>query len=184
MTPAQLKFLAWLEKTDPVAYDVVATKNATELGAWEWLGTAWNGIKSAAGAVAPALKEAAINTAKIKAEQKLREKYLGGDKSIPITNAQISAASEQAAQQEAVRIQQQSIENKRVIDLQIKRADQGLGPIQTPTYIPTVSTRQAQAAPGIIPQAAANTTRLATVPLIIGGGAALIALVLIMMKRR
>lgn len=182
MLPAQQQFLDWLESTDPVAFEVVASKNATQLGAWAWLGTAWNGIKSAASAVGPALKEVAANAAKAKAEQKIREKYFGGSQTVAITNQQLQQEATRAAEAETLRINQQSIENKRIIDSQLARAKQNLPPIPTPTYRPVIA--PAQATPNIIYQATAATTKVQTMPLVIGGVALVGVLVLVMMRRR
>jgi hypothetical protein len=181
LTPAQEQFLNWLENVDNVAYQVVVEKagQASLGGLLDALKAGWTSVKNAAKAALPAIKETAKNAALFKAEQKIRDKYLGGRQDIPLTGDQMALAKKLAVEGDTLILQQQAIENQRILNEQIRRAEQNLPPLQTPNY---------RALTGTVPQtfiqqAVGATTRVQMIPLAIAGGAAIIALILLLRRR-
>lgn len=171
MTKAQQQFLDWLRRTDPVAFEVLQHSAGGELGGWEWLGSVWDGVKSVAGQVSPALKATAVEAAKAKLAQKYGSRYRSG------------APATQAPQEVTAPVAQQTRVNTQVIREQISRADRGIPPRRTPEYRPTVPARMAS--PAVVAQASQKATSTSNnMPLYIGLGVAGLLGVFLIMRRR
>lgn len=148
---AKQQFLEWLKENDPYIYQVAVASatggvGSTDPGFW---GSIWNGVKTAAVSVAGAAKDVALNAAKAKAEMKIREKYFGGDKTVPISNEQVQAVSNAELQ----RIAHQAAINSSTVKDQLVRAEFGLPPKETPNYTPVnhvTNTPQQQAQIGVV----------------------------------
>lgn len=156
MNQYQLEFLTWLRDYDPAAYEIVAIRAGANLNGWEWLGTAWNAVKTAAKEVAPAVKEAAINVAKAKAQKKLAKKYgVKIDKSQPM-GPQVTGAVKQRINKAADRainttvkpaIVQRTNQNQQIINQQLWRANNNMRPQYTPKYRPTIPVKYRHSPP-------------------------------------
>lgn len=171
MTPAQQQFLDWLKITDPVAFEVLQQSAGGELGAWEWLGSVWSGVKNVATQVAPALKATAVAAAQAKLQKKYGSRYRPGT---PAPKVPAPVQQNIAAQTRV---------NTQVIREQVQRADRGLPPRRTPEYRPVVPPRVAT--PAVITQASQKASTAAdNMPLYIGGSIALVVLLGAVMLRR